>query len=210
VLSYFGAASFCSTVQKSHDLKEIIMHEMPIAPKKFSVFILFRLFVRHFNKSRISGGIAILTLVALIAFSVASLAVAQQGFALMGTWQHTEKSFFSTVTFNPDGTFQSKYCVGTGASGQGSGCAQWRGIYRATGASSWVAQVQAFQNCASGGGCNSCPRSRGDLPAPGNYGCDIAKSLFGLTIGTQMKQGWQMQGQNQYVDEQGQMWRRVR
>jgi hypothetical protein len=175
------------------------MLPIPIASGKFPVFTL-----------RGAHCIALFTLIALSAVLIAGSAVAEQRFALIGTWEHTDKNGVSTIAFNPDGTFNSKTCVGTGANGQGSGCAQWRGKYRATGASSWAAQVQSFRNCASGGGCNSCPRSRGDLPGPGNYGCEIAKNLFGITLGVRMNQSWQMQGANQGADRSGQTWRRVR
>jgi hypothetical protein len=176
------------------------MIPLSIATKQSRIFIL-----------RGAHCVALCALIALAAvLVVAASAVAEQGFALIGTWQQTDKSGVLTVSFNANGTFQSRLCWPPGPGGTGSGCAQWQGTYRATGASSWSAVVRSFRNCASGGGCNSCPKSRGDLPTPGNYGCDIAKSLFGITVGTRINQSLQMQGPNQGVNQNGQTWRRIR
>jgi hypothetical protein len=176
--------------------KEIAMISMPTVSKKFSIF-----------NFRCEHCIALFTLIVLAVVSVVGLAVAQQGFALIGTWQQVQKDSVQTVVFNPDETFYGTMDVAPGAGGTGSGRTQWRGVYRATGASSWVAEVQFFQMCASGGGCSSCPPSRGELP--GGNGCALAQYM-GLTPGTRHEQGWQMQGPNQGVDQGRNTWRRIR
>jgi hypothetical protein len=153
---------------------------------------------------------AIVLLIVVTAFFVTVPAFAQQGFAMLGTWQSTTKDGVLTVAFNGDGMFTTRSCWPPGPGGTGSGCATWRGKYRATGASSWVSQANTFQSCASGGGCNSCPRSRGDLPGPQNYGCDIMKSMFGISLNTQNNETMKMQGPNQALDTAGRTWRRTR
>ena len=86
------------------------------------------------------------------------------------------------------------------ATGAGDTPVQWRGRYRATGASSVVFQVQAFQVCTRGGaGCQSCPGAS-DV-------CRLAKK-FDLAVGVQQQRRFQMQGPNQFVDQNGQRWRR--
>jgi hypothetical protein len=150
---------------------------------------------------------AIFALVVLASISVAGSAVAQEGFALIGTWQQVQKDSVQTVVFNPDGTFFGEMDVAPGAGGTGSGRTQWRGVYRATGASSWVAQVEFFEMCASGGSCSSCPPGRGEMP--GGNGCLLAQYM-GLTPGARLEQGWQMQGPNQGLDQSRNTWRRIR
>ncbi len=154
--------------------------------------------------------LAIVLLIAVTAFFVTVPVLAQQGFAMLGTWQSTTKDGVLTVAFNGDGTFTTRSCWPPGPGGTGSGCATWRGKYRVTGVSSWVSQAHSFQSCASGGGCNSCPRSRGDIPGPQNYGCDIMKSMFGINLGAQNSESMTMQGPNQALDSSGRTWRRIR
>jgi len=59
--------------------------------------------------------------------------IAQQGFPLVGTWEHTERSGVSVFTYNPDGTFYGKMSVPPGPYGGGSGYMQWWGSYRMAG-----------------------------------------------------------------------------
>jgi hypothetical protein len=115
-----------------------------------------------------------------------------------------------TIAFNPDGTFQSRWDIPPGANGAGSGVIQWRGVYRVTGASAWVAKMLAFRFCASGGGCTSCPPSPDDLPSAPTYGAELAKYFLGFTVGEPVRTGWEMSGSNQATDPLGRMWRRVR
>ena len=157
--------------------------------------------LRHFS-------LAVTIVLAIVLLSAP--AFAQQGFAMMGTWQMTSKDGVMTVVFSADGRFQTRYCNAPGAGGSGSGCSQWSGLYRPQSASSWAYQIQSFQLCASGGGCNSCPRSRTDLPSSPTYGCDLARSLYGITIGKQETESWRMQGPNQALDQNGRTWRRIR
>ena len=153
------------------------------------------------------------TLIALLVFAVISVvspAAAREQFALVGTWQHTDGNGVATVSFYPDGTFQSQIAVPPGPNGSGSGIIQWRGIYRPTGESSWTAITQAFRFCASGGGCTSCPASPGDLPAPPNYGCEMARSMLGYGVGEETTWSWELQGGNLAVDQYSKTWRRTR
>jgi hypothetical protein len=172
------------------------MIPMPITAKKMSILNL-----------RSAYCIALFALLVLAAVSVTGPAVAEQGFALIGTWQHTDKEGVKTNSFNRDGTFFAQWDFPPGQGGTGSGRAKWQGIYRATGASSLAYQVRVFQSCASGGSCISCPPGRGELP--GSNGCALAK-YYGLTPGEWHEQSMQMQGANQYVDQYRQTWRRIR
>jgi hypothetical protein len=149
---------------------------------------------------------AITALIVLAAVLPTGLADAQQGFALVGTWQQVQKDSVTTLVFRPDGTYQGTTDVAPGAGGSGSGRAQWRGTYRPTGTSSYIVQIQFFQMCASGGGCSSCPPSRGELP--GSNGCALAQYM-GLAPGVQPERSCKMQGYNQCSDAGGQ-WRRIR
>jgi hypothetical protein len=149
-------------------------------------------------------------LLGLGALIVINSAFAQEQFALVGVWQQTNSNGVQTISFNPDGTFLTRFANPPAANGMGSGLSQWRGQYQPTSESSWVARIVAIQICASGGGCNSCPASPQDLPAPPNYGCEIAKAVFGITLGVQAEQGWKMQGPGQAVDQWGGTWRRIR
>jgi hypothetical protein len=144
------------------------------------------------------------------ALIVVNSAFAQQEFALVGVWQRTDNNGVMTIAFNPDHTFLTRFANPPAANGMGSGMSQWRGQYRPTSASSWIAKIVAIQICASGGGCNSCPASPQDLPAPPNYGCEMAKAAFGITLGVQEEQGWKLQAPNQAVDQWGGTWRRIR
>jgi len=152
---------------------------------------------------------ALLAMAVLAVIAISGPAMAQQEFALFGTWQKTDQNGVFTVVFNPDWTFQSRQCWPPGPGGTGSGCAQWRGWFKPTGASSWVAKIAAIQICAAGGGCNSCPQSPQDLPGPANYGCEMARNMFGLTLGVQKEQGLRMQGPNQGTFLDGSVWRRI-
>jgi hypothetical protein len=133
--------------------------------------------------------------------------MAEQGFALIGTWQHTDKEGVQSTSFNGDGTFFTQWDFPPGQGGTGSGRAQWHGTYRATGASAWTGQVRVFKSCASGGTCVSCPPGRGEFP--GSNGCALAQH-YGLAPGKASSTSWQMQGANQAVDSYGRTWRRIR
>jgi len=152
-------------------------------------------------------GIVLFALLVSGAISAAGPAHAQPGFSLIGTWQHTDQAGVTMLSFNQQGLFQATLDVPPGPTGQGSGRIQWRGRYKMTGATSWVAEVQSFQLCASGGGCSSCPRSPGDLP--GGDACGLAQSMR-VSPGVPEPRTFQPQGPNQFVDQFGQMWRRVR
>jgi hypothetical protein len=167
------------------------MNAIPVASNKFSIFNL-----------RSEFCISLLSLVIFAVVLVAGFAVAEQGFALIGTWQHVQKDSVTTLVFYSNGTFHTKIDIASG----GSGHKLWRGTYRATGASSWVAYVQAYQFCgALAGSCNSCPRQRGDLLV-GN-GCARAKEE-GLPIGVPLKRSAHMQGPDTFVID-GTTFRRV-
>jgi hypothetical protein len=168
-----------------------------------------RLFVSYwpFGRQVHKAHIVFFALALLVAMSVTGSAFAQQGFALIGTWQQTDKDGIQTVVFKPDGTFFSQWDFPPGPGGTGSGRAQWQGIYRATGASSYAAQVGVFQVCASGGGCVSCPPGGGELP--GSDGCGLAR-YYGLTPGEWREVSMQMQGPDQGVLKDGRRWRRIR
>jgi hypothetical protein len=152
----------------------------------------------------------VVALLVLAAVAVVSPAAAQEDFALLGVWQHTDQGGVQTIAFNPDGTFQSRWDIPPGANGAGSGVIQWRGVYRATGASAWVAKMLAFRFCASGGGCTSCPPSPDDLPSAPTYGAELAKYFLGFTVGEPVRTGWEMSGSNQATDPLNRTWRRVR
>jgi hypothetical protein len=181
------------------------MNSIPIISKILPTFTLRCHFDRPFHTSRISLRIALFALAALAVVSVAGPAVAREGFALIGTWQHTDRTGIQVYAFNPDGTFYGQLDIPP-ANGTGSGRIQWQGSYRATGVSSHVSQVQVFRFCASGGGCSSCPPARGEMP--GGNGCALAYNM-GLTPGVQQQTSVQMQGPNQYVAG-GSTFRRVR
>ncbi|MHC1729546.1 MAG: hypothetical protein AB9866_26675 [Syntrophobacteraceae bacterium] len=156
---------------------------------------------------RHSFRIAFFALVAIAAVSFAYPAFAQQGFSLIGTWQRTVSTEVQMLTFKTDGTFYAQTAVPPGPYGQGSGYTKWWGMYGMKGATSWVATIQVFQVCASGVACMSCPPAPGDFP--GSNTCGVAQSL-GLTPGVQHERSFQIQGPNQFVDQFGQTWRRVR
>ena len=179
------------------------MNELPIDETRFFTINLRRPFICYFDTFRI-------TFFALVAFGVLSLAssaIAQQRFALIGVWEHTERTEVTTVTFNPDETFNCQMAVAPVPNGQGSGIMRWWGKYRATGPASYIFLVQTFQLCPSGVGCSHCPPTRADFP--GNDVCQLARSM-NLEVGVQKQFSVQMQGPNQYVDPYGQTWRRVR
>jgi hypothetical protein len=89
------------------------------------------------------------------------------------------------------------------------GVQTWRGKYRLTGASSWVATVQSYQSCEKKtGSCNSCPRQRGDGRGYKNA-CSDTKKL-GLPVGVPQKRSAQMQGPDTFVTEGGDTFHRVR
>jgi hypothetical protein len=78
---------------------------------------------------------------------------------------------------------------------------KWRGSYRATSATSFVYQVQAWQSCSSGGACQSCP---------GNQQACMLAQQGGVEPGVQKQASVQMRGPNQIIDRYGQAWFRVR
>jgi hypothetical protein len=179
------------------------MNELRIALTECSTISLRSPITYHFHKFRIT----LFALVALAVLSFAGSAIAQQRFSLLGVWQQTAQTGVQTLTFNPDETFNCQMAVPPGPNGQGSGLLKWWGRYRATGAASYTYQVQTFQLCPSGVGCSHCPPQRGDFP--GNDVCQLARSM-GLEVGVQNQVSVQMQGPNQYADQSGQTWRRVR
>jgi len=124
---------------------------------------------------------AFFLLVALAVVSVSGPAAAEQGFALIGTWQRSDPQVTVAFTLNPNGTFDAQYCT---AGQYGSGCMQWNGVYRPTGALSYVYKVQSFQ-----GAGGSCPPQRGDMP--GSNGCGYAQML-GIKVGVQRDESFQM------------------
>ena len=75
------------------------MNVSPINLNKLPLFSLLRVIDHHF----ISPCIA-LAVVFVAVLSVASPVVAEEGFALIGAWEHTEKTVYLTITFNPNGT----------------------------------------------------------------------------------------------------------
>jgi hypothetical protein len=186
------------------------LNSTTIASTKFALSVLRCLFGRHVQKFCVARRIALFAIAAFTVGSIGGPAVAQEGFALIGVWEHTERAtqnspgFSITWSMNPDGTcFWQGVVAGAGG---GSGRMQARCRYRATGSSSFVFQVQAYQSCGSSGTCSSCP------PAPGEVfggGCSEAEQ-FGLAVGVQQQRSYRMQGPNQFVDEGGQMWLRVR
>lgn len=134
---------------------------------------------------------AVRSLFALVALalSFAGPAVAEGRFALLGTWEHTEATFYRTVTFYPNGTTYGRI-VGVNS------VSDMRGTYKATGASSWDGQIQTYRSCASGGSCGSCPRRLGDSRY--SNGCESAK-IWGITPGVNRKTSVQMQGPDTFV-----------
>jgi hypothetical protein len=147
-------------------------------------------------------------LIVLAVVSFAGAANAQSGFALIGTWEHTERvaqnapANTSMWIFRPNGTCSFEY--GTAYSG-GSGQTQMHCKYRPTGATSLSITVQAYRLC-TGGICNSCPLRRGEMP--GNA-CAAAQ-VQGMTPGKQWQTSVRMQGPNQYTADDGTTWSRVR
>lgn len=183
------------------------MISMPFVLRSFSTVVLRRFLDCFVHLSRPAHLISVFFLIAIVAVPLGGSAFAQQGFALLGTWQQTQKDSIQTVVFNPDGTFFGNMDVAPGAGGTGSGRTQWRGTYRVTGPSSWIARVEFWQMCASGGSCFSCPPSPGEMP--GSNGCGVAQYM-GLPVGVQLDSSWQMKGQNQCTDKYGQPWQRYR
>jgi hypothetical protein len=179
------------------------MNKLPIALTRFFAISLRCPFVRPFQKHRIS----LFILVVLGVLSFTSSAIAQQGFSLLGVWQQSAQTGVQTLTFNPDGTFNCQMAIPPGPNGQGSGFFRWWGRYKATGAASYIFQVQTFQLCPSGTACSHCPPQRGDIP--GNNVCQLARSM-NVEVGVQKQVSVQMQGANQYADQVGQTWRRLR
>jgi hypothetical protein len=169
------------------------MNAMRSVVRKIPAVIAFSLLRRYFHNSCFA-----LFVLAVLAVSFSDSAVAGQKFALIGTWEHTEATFYRTVTFKPNGTTYSKI-VGVNS------ISEMRGTYKATGASSWVGQIQTYRMCGSGGACGSCPRRPGDSRF--NNGCESAK-IWGITPGVNEKTSVQMQGPDTFVIN-GVTWRRV-
>jgi len=159
-----------------------------------SIFPASPFFVRSYHSSRL----VLFALVVLAVVSVPRPAASERKFSLIGTWEHTEATFYRTVTFNPNGTTYGKI-VGVNS------VSEMRGTYKATGASSWVGQIQTYRMCGSGGACGSCPRRLGDSRFVN--GCDSAK-IWGITPGVNMETNVQMQGPDTFVIN-GVTWRRV-
>lgn len=144
---------------------------------------------------------AFLALAALAYIFISDPAIAQPSFPLVGTWGCTVTTGpapgIAMLTLNANGTFYGKRTFsGTNV------YAQWWGFYRVTSATSWVAQIQVAQSC-EGFSCSSCP------PGPGGDCCAAAKA-DGIPPGVPMEKSVRMLGPNQFVDELGQGWQRVR
>jgi hypothetical protein len=177
------------------------MNMMQIALKKNDIFIRFSLLARHCYKYCFIL-FALLVLVVLFKGS----AIAETGFALIGTWEHTAGATreilvdTSTIVFDPNGTFTGKWTIKPDPARRdlAPGVSTWRGTYKPIGMSSWVATVQSFQNCEKKtGSCNSCPRQRGDGRGY-KHTCANAKKL-GLPVGVPKKSSAQMQGPDTFV-----------
>ena len=155
--------------------------------------------------SRVARGITIFALAVFAAMAIAGEASAQRGFALLGTWQHTEQAtqntpaFTSTVTFNTDGTYTTQDMIAPRAGLVGV-ITNSRGRYRATGVSSYIYQAQAYQTCSSGGACMSCPGNQ--------QACALAQQ-GGQAPGMQQEVNVQMQGSNRFTAQSG-TWYRIR
>ena len=173
-----------------------------IASKKSSSCISCRSSGRYFR----AYSVALIALVALAALSLTDRAIAQQGFSLVGTWEQTASTGVQTLTYNRDGTFYGTMAIPPGPNG-GSGLSKWWGKYRMRSETSYVAQIQVFQVCATGVPCASCPPGPGEMP--GSNACGLAQYV-GLVPGVQYDRSFQVQGPSQFVDQFGQTWRRVR
>jgi hypothetical protein len=183
----------------------VIITIMKIDSKQFSVNILCYRAIHRFHSSRISPRIALFALTVFAVVSAASPLVAQQQFSLIGAWRHTESAtkdspaFTTTLVFKPDGTFDAQTLIAPRPKLVGT-IVKWWGRYRATGATSWVGQLQFYQACSSGGACASCP---GDERT-----CRFAQAL-GMEFGVQKPDRVRMQGPNKFIDKNGKRWFRV-
>jgi hypothetical protein len=184
------------------------MNAIQFVSKKFSIFNL-----------RYAHCIAIFVLVALATISIAGSLTAEERFALIGSWENTGRAtleipaWTTTIVFKPDGTFTRKFTVlPTPAQRQrdmAPGEENWRGTYRPTGTSSWVATVQSYKRCEKKtGSCNSCPKQRGDGRGYKNACVDTKKA--GLPVGVPKKNIVQMQGPDTFVTDAGDTFHRVR
>lgn len=163
----------------------------------FDRFFRFSLCTRHFILWIIAFPMAL-----LIAGSVA----AQQGYYLVGGWEHTKPmtqnspAFTMTQFFNQNGTFNFQEMIAPRPGMAGTIVKYW-GSYRVTGESSIVYRPENFQMCASGGGCLTCP---GDPQA-----CKMARQS-GAEPGVQYPSSFQIEGQNKFTDQSGMTWWRTR
>jgi len=179
------------------------MNSIPIASKKFSIFILSCLFSRHFHKSRI----ALFAPIAFAALLVTSLAVAQQGFVLIGGWETTQPAtdkagaMTTTQFFKRDGTYYVQMTMAS-AGGHRGGVKKYWGRYKATSASSIAFMVKGWQLC--GGDLKAC------LNCPGNQlACQDAKQ-DGLEPGVEHQWSFTAHGSNEIVGQHGLVWHRIR
>jgi hypothetical protein len=189
------------------------MQTKPLGPGNFPLFSLTFFINRYLHSSRI----ALFALVVLAVVSVPCPAAAEQGFALIGTWEHTERATreilvdTSTIVFKPNGTFTGKWTIKPDPARRdlAPGVITWRGTYSSTGASSWVATVQAYKSCEmKTGSCYSCPKQQGDGRG-GRNACAEAKK-YGLPVGVPIKNSAKMQGPDTFVTGAGDTFRRVR
>jgi hypothetical protein len=177
------------------------MSLISIAFKKFPLFLSASFFDRSFHSSRI----ALFALVVLAVVSVACPAASAQGFALMGTWLHSEPPATPQTgaqswmqVFRPDGTYFYQVMIAPRGRMVGTVIKRWS-TYKATGASSFVFKNKAFERCASGGtACARCP------------GTWCRQNPMGWDIGVQHSDSVKLQGPNQFRDQFGQTWTRAR
>jgi hypothetical protein len=185
---------------------EDIMNSIPNASKTLAMFALQCFFGRPFHSSSFPRYFPLFIFVLLMTILVAGSASAQQDFFLIGAWEHTEAAaqntpaFTITQYFNQDGTFSVQEMIAPRPGMVGTIVKYW-GNYRVTGGASISYQTQDFQMCGSGSDCLTCP----GYP----QACQMARQL-GAEPGVQYKSSFQIQGQNQFTDQGGQIWRRIR
>ena len=179
----------------------------PVASRKSLIHALCCPFGHQFYKSRIGCRITFFILAALATVLVASPATADQGFALIGTWLHSEPPATPETgaqswmqVFKPDGTYYTQIMIAPRGRMVGTILRRWS-MYKATGASSFVFKNKAFDRCASGGtACLRCPGQRMCTQNP----------PMGWDIGVQHSDSVTMQGQDRFRNRFGQTWTRSR
>jgi hypothetical protein len=182
------------------------MNPIPDALKIPVMFSLHCFFGRPFHSSGFPRYFPLFIFVFFITILAADSTAAQQGFFLVGAWEHTEAAtqntpaFTITQYFNQDGTFSVQEMIAPRPGMVGTIVKYW-GNYRVTGVSSIAFQTQDYQMCGSGGGCLTCP----GYP----QACEMARQAS-VEPGVQHNSSFQIQGQNQFTDQSGQTWRRIR